>query len=406
VKHEPNIAVHRRQTDWWMFAVAAIAAGCIFYRLGSPPIYWWDEARAATSSLEMLRHPGLVVTFHDEPDLWNTKPPTLIWLNALSMAMFGANEWALRLPSGLAAVGTVIAVYLFTRRNADQRTGFLAALMLLGCGGFMDLHVARTADYDSPLVFLMTLATFSLFFGFERQRFGLPAASTAAAMLTKGVAGATMIPGYGLYTLIYRREALRSAVIPALAGFAVVAAFYVVRELIQPGYLAAVWQWDFHRFGVVSEGHSGRHKAGYLLGLILTPELSKPYSTSAFPWIIVAPFALVRPTQATKYLACCLIPFFMIASLSATKLPWYVVPAFPLIAVMAATASRKWFWLVLPMAIGMAAYNMARVEIMVEKAPEWSASSTPPPVPKVVNGVVVGTELYDGPASFYRERAR
>jgi hypothetical protein len=70
----------------------------------------------------MMRHPGLVVTFRHEPDLWNTKPPLLqSGSTRCRCRLFGPNEWALRLPSGLAAVGTTLAVYLFTRRLADRR---------------------------------------------------------------------------------------------------------------------------------------------------------------------------------------------------------------------------------------------------------------------------------------------
>jgi 4-amino-4-deoxy-L-arabinose transferase-like glycosyltransferase len=337
VKDEQVVAVRRRTIDWWLIGTAFVAVVVIFYRLGSPPVYWWDEARAAVSSLEMMRHPGLVVTFHNEPDLWNTKPPLLIWLNALSMSLFGPNEWALRLPSGLAAVGTTLAVYLFTRRLTDRRAGFLAALMLLGCGGFLDLHVARTADYDSLLVFLMTVSTFSLFFAFDSKRFGVSSAASAAAMLTKGVAGATMLPGYTLYALIYRRDAMRSEIIPALAALGAVAIFYAVREAIAPGYLAAVWQWDFHRYGVITDNHAGR-AGGYFLAMAL-PALAAPYSASAFPWILIAPFSLIKRSRAVVYLLCCLVSFLLVVSLSATKLSWYVAPALPLIVVLAALAT-------------------------------------------------------------------
>src|SRR6185295_17365300 len=111
-----------------LFFVALLAAAVIFYRLGQHPVYWWDEARVALNSLEMLNHPGLVVRYDGAPELWNTKPPLAIWLNALSLTLFGVNEWALRLPAALAGIGTVLAVYNFTNRLSGKFTGLLAAL--------------------------------------------------------------------------------------------------------------------------------------------------------------------------------------------------------------------------------------------------------------------------------------
>ena len=111
--------------------VAAIAAVPLLLWLGVPAVYWWDEARVAINALEMMQSPGLISTFHNQPDIWNTKPPLAVWLSALSMSLFGVNEFALRLPSALAAIGTTVAVFAFTRRIADRRTAYLASLMLL-----------------------------------------------------------------------------------------------------------------------------------------------------------------------------------------------------------------------------------------------------------------------------------
>src|SRR5689334_17852103 len=103
----------------WPVGVVALAASIIFWRLGEHPIYWWDEARIGLNSLEMVKHPGLIVRYNGAPELWNTKPPLVVWLNALSMSVFGINEWAIRLPAALAAVGTVFAVYHFTQKVSD-----------------------------------------------------------------------------------------------------------------------------------------------------------------------------------------------------------------------------------------------------------------------------------------------
>jgi 4-amino-4-deoxy-L-arabinose transferase-like glycosyltransferase len=55
------------------------------------------------------------VTAYHQPDLGNTKPPLLNWLQALSMAVFGLSELAVRLPSLLVVPGTVGLLYVASR---------------------------------------------------------------------------------------------------------------------------------------------------------------------------------------------------------------------------------------------------------------------------------------------------
>jgi 4-amino-4-deoxy-L-arabinose transferase-like glycosyltransferase len=398
VKHEPvRVAAAPSRTVEQLIGagVVIVAAIVIFYRLGDPAIYWWDEARVAINSLEMMRHPGLVVTYNGAADLWNTKPPLAIWLNALSMRLFGVNEWALRLPSALAAIGTVVATFRFAERISDRRAGILAALMLLGMGGYVEVHVARTADFDALLVLFSTLATFSLFFALQTKRFWPTAAWGAAAVMTKGVAGAMMAPGFVLYALLTRQD-VRRAILPALAALGGVALFYAVRELVQPGYLAAVLQSDIMRYGFAAEGNGGPRTA-YLMSLfrpwqldLAVPAWSKPlYTASAFPWSLVALAALWRPSRAALYLWCCLGSFLLVVSLAATRLGWYIAPAFPLIAVLAALGARRWFWLALPIAIGCIGFNVWKIEKTVAVAPQHFIYTTP------------DGKVYRGPDEFY-----
>ncbi|UOQ78563.1 hypothetical protein MUN84_08455 [Hymenobacter sp. 5516J-16] len=64
------------------------------------PIYLWDESRVAVNAAEMaLNNNWLVAHFEGQPDLWNTKPPLLLWLQVLSIKLFGFNEVAIRLPT-------------------------------------------------------------------------------------------------------------------------------------------------------------------------------------------------------------------------------------------------------------------------------------------------------------------
>ena len=62
----------------------------IFYRLDTLPIRQWDEARNAVSAIEMLQNKNYLIRyFGGQPDYFDVKPPLLIWLQVLTIKIFG-----------------------------------------------------------------------------------------------------------------------------------------------------------------------------------------------------------------------------------------------------------------------------------------------------------------------------
>ena len=98
-------------------ALAVLLAIPIFWHLDTLPIRVWDEARLAINAYEMLNNGDLIVThFNGKPDMWNTKPPLLIWIQALFMKILGVNELSVRMPSTIAAFLTCIVLFIFSKK--------------------------------------------------------------------------------------------------------------------------------------------------------------------------------------------------------------------------------------------------------------------------------------------------
>ena len=84
--------------------ILILASVPLFKDLGKDSLRMWDESRLAINAYEMYyNHQWLTTYFGGQPDLWNTKPPLMIWMQVISMKIFGINEFALRFPSALAA---------------------------------------------------------------------------------------------------------------------------------------------------------------------------------------------------------------------------------------------------------------------------------------------------------------
>jgi 4-amino-4-deoxy-L-arabinose transferase-like glycosyltransferase len=327
-------------------ASAAVFIGCDIGR----PIGLWDESRLAVNALEMSRSGfSLVTTYDFAPDLWNTKPPLLIWLMAGAIRMFGPQEWAFRLPSLLAAAATVaLTVWFAWRLTASLRVMALSGLALALSAGFFGYHAAMTGDYDALLT-LFVAAYLFLLFDVLHRRWPPPVAVVgcgllvAAACLTKGVAGIVPGVGVGLYVLARGRwRRLFESPWYWLAGLlaaALVGGFYAVREALAPGYLAAVMSNEIG--GRYLQGMSGHVWPAYYYlemladGFAFGPLFALPLMAMALPWKRTPSAAFLTYANAVA------AAFVIVLTLSRTKIYWYLDPLYPLLAVACAVSIER-----------------------------------------------------------------
>jgi 4-amino-4-deoxy-L-arabinose transferase-like glycosyltransferase len=159
--------------------------------LGGRDLWDPDEPRAArvvigiaeTGSWSVLRHEG-------RPYL--EKPPLFYWLAAAAARAGGrVSETALRLPSSLAALATVLFLFFLGRDLFGRRTGALAAVVLATAQDFF--MEARWGHADMLWTCFLTLACFAYQRARRAVRPGIPLAlfygALGLAALTKGPAG-------------------------------------------------------------------------------------------------------------------------------------------------------------------------------------------------------------------------
>jgi 4-amino-4-deoxy-L-arabinose transferase-like glycosyltransferase len=330
---------------WWWLALVPVAWGVLFWHLGERPLQCWDEARLAVNAAEMLRTHRFMVTFYQgQPDLWNTKPPLLIWLQALSLHLLGYSVWAFRLPTALAALGLTALVASFAKRwLGGPLAGFLSGLALLSSYGFVRYHVARTGDYEALLLVFTTaqvLAAFAWLQTRQARYLLLLGAAVGLAVLTKSVAGLFLVPGIvleitrrGRLLSLFRQPATWAAVALAVGPPAF---WYGFREYIQSGYWQSVWQNELGgRMASALEQNVGPWYF-YLARFI------GPTFLDRLPclWVVVACWALAqRPAHRPAHRFLTLAAwsgalFLVLISAARTKLLWYDAPVYPLIALL------------------------------------------------------------------------
>jgi 4-amino-4-deoxy-L-arabinose transferase-like glycosyltransferase len=316
----------------------------VFGHLGALPIQLWDESRLALNALEMFENGDYLVTFYDgAPDLWNTKPPMLIWMQVLSLKLFGISEASLRFPSALAALGTLMIILAFAKNYLKNYTlGFVAFMVLLTTFAYIDVHSTRTADYDALLTMFTTLACLSWFIFLESKRKVFVLGFFIAlsfAVLTKGITALIFMPAVFIYTLFQKElvNTLKNKQFYLGLGIFVLAVFgyYGIREFESPSYLAAVQMNELGgRYLEALEGH--RHGFWFYYQNILEHRINEWYLLIPVGAIIGLVAKNQRIKRLTTFLLLLVLFYFLVISSAQTKLQWYDVPMYPFIALIIA----------------------------------------------------------------------
>lgn len=323
-------------------ALAFLVAIPVFGHLDTLPIRVWDEARLAVNAYEMLRNGNWIVThFEGLPDMWNTKPPLLIWIQVLFMKTIGVNELAVRLPSSIAVVLTCVALLIFTRKYLKNTWfGVITVFVLITSQGYLSLHAGRTGDYDA-LLSLFTTVGGLLFFSFCHTQKPLHLylffLFTSLGVLTKSVTGLLFIPAIMAYALISRRfiSLIRSRhfYLGLFSSLALVGGYYLLREAYNPGYIQAVTQNELGgRYLEVLEDH---HEGYWFYYHNLVNYRLKE-------WIALLPCGIAiglllkdrRYRNLTLFSLLMILEFFLVISGGQTKLEWYDVPMYPFLAIL------------------------------------------------------------------------
>ena len=333
---------------FWLFIIAIISIP-IFGSLEKLPIKLWDESRTAMNAWEMSKSSNWwVTTFDGQADMWNTKPPFLVWLQALMIKLIGLRPLALRLPVALAVFSTVLILVRFLNKQTGRTLfGGLVALILVTSGGYLCVHVARTGDFDGLLILFIVgycLSFFLLLSEGKTKYFYWFFTLLALAVLTKSIAGLLMLPGLGVYALSKRKVVflVKSPAFywGALLCSLMIASFYLTREHYNPGYLKAVYENEIGgRYLKTLEENNSPF-------LYYIEQLSKQHFSYWFALAILGSgISFYEKDTKTgdigRFSSYLVLGFLLIISTSQTKLDWYDAPIFPFMAILAGIGVLK-----------------------------------------------------------------
>lgn len=192
-----------RLFDILIYPGIVLLSGLLFIPfLGGVHLFDWDEINFAESAREMIMSGDYLTVQIDFLPFWE-KPPLFIWMQVLSMKLFGINEFAARFPNAICGIITLVILYTLGRRMYDPVFGLLWT-MTYACSLLPFLYF-KSGIIDPWFNLFIFLGIFQVFQYFERDTLRLLPLSLSAvfigvAILTKGPVALLV---FALVILIY-----------------------------------------------------------------------------------------------------------------------------------------------------------------------------------------------------------
>lgn len=349
------------------WALILLAATLSLAFLGLRGIYDPDEGRYVNVALNMLDSGDWLHPHRNDDVAHWTKPPVTYWAIASSVAVFGQNAWAARLPSALSYLACVALAWLIARRlmpGSRQVAAVVYATMLLPFGASQLI----TTD------FLLAASQALALWAFVEARFG-PSAKPGrwVLLMWAGFALGFMIKGppalLGLLPVL-ASDALSTGERSSRAfqwfGLVVFAAlalpWYAAVITDTPGLLAYFLGSEV--VGRLTSESFGRHPEWYGWLKVYVPTLvlgTLPWTPTLLRWARGLPSSVHKwrdpahrnADQVQIFLALWLLLPLIAFCFSRSRLPLYVLPLFVPLALLVARqrqsegrAMPKWGWLI------------------------------------------------------------
>lgn len=326
--------------------IAGMALLVLFSKLHIGDLGGYDDAVYAHEGKSMLSTgQWWSVSLNGRLDF--DKPPMFVWLEALSMLVFGVTDFAAKFPSALLGFGTIMLTFFLAREVSDSyRLPVWAMLILLSTHVF--IRFSMRAMTDVPFTFFFVLAVFSYLKGLKQSRyfllFGL---AISFAILMRSFLGAIPLGIVGAHLILtgqlnrLRSKSFAAGVLIAL-GLPMI--WFVSQYRLHGGeFLIRHFSFTVENLPLTS----GKDSDQFRFGLFQYPVL---LFQSYWPWLPLMLLGLwmqsrklFKERDSTSILLIVWVLAVMVPfSLIHYKWLRYIMPLFPVFSILAAIPICQW----------------------------------------------------------------
>ena len=314
-----------------------------------------DEPRFAQASKQMLETGDLVsIRFHDEAR--NKKPVGIYWLQAATVAAGEAigvpqarqRLWLYRLPSLLGAVAAVLLTWWTALALTHRRAALLAGAMMASAVLLVvEAHLAKT---DAVLLATVVAAMGVMARAFVARARAQPLPLAVAGVFWVAIAVGILVKGpiapmvvlFSAATLSVRERSLRwlgaLRPLPGLALCLLIAVpwFVLIVKSTGGAFFAESLGHDMGAKVASAQEQHGAPLGTYALAVFVTGWPFAPFLLWAVPvaW-------RDRRSDQVAFLLSWIVPVWLLFETVPTKLPHYVLPVYPALAILVAASLLK-----------------------------------------------------------------
>ncbi len=322
---------------WPIILLCLLSSLTLLWGLGKNCLFDWDEAVYAQASKEMVESGNwLTPQRGNKPRLG--KPPLFVWTTAIFYRMFEVNEFWARATSAFSGIGLIIVTYLVGVFLYGRYVGLLAGLILLTTFHFV--AYGRWVMSDQILTLFIYIAVYGyLRLNTKHQKWWyLICGSFGLAFMVKSSAGLIAPAVIILALLLDRRFFVQAQSRHFWLGLSL--AFFIVAPWHIFMYLQHGQAFIEMYFLKNFMGRLTKNVEEHVVtNLYYFDVLNRYY----FPWLYLAPFALalsirenLKAKSPSRILLILIILVFGIFSIARTRLPQYIFPIYPALAIIIA----------------------------------------------------------------------
>lgn len=328
-----------------LFLIFLISLPLFFFNLGGMGLTDRDEGSFSEATREMLETGDWLTPKFNYENRFD-KPVLIYYIMALSYRIFGVNEIGARFHSAFFGTALLLVIFFFVKSFKGGRTALLSSTIL--ASNLAMVALSRAAITDMVLIFFITASLFSFYKGLwhdRRWHLGFYIFS-ALAFLTKGPVGVIVPVLVVLPYLILMRGKVNMKGLHPVAGLllflAISAPWFLIMVFLHGNsYIEAARYHTLTRYSSVIGGHGGIIL--YYIPVILF---------GFFPWSAFLPASLYSAYSAIReswrrrgedadrslmvFCVIWIIVVFLFFTSSRTKLPHYIGPLFPPMAILVA----------------------------------------------------------------------
>ncbi len=328
------------------WSIALLAGLFLFIPfLGCVHLFDWDEINFAESAREMMTTGDYLTVRINFMPFWE-KPPFFIWMQVVSMKMFGINEFAARFPNAVCGIFTLITLFYTGRRSYNDQFGFL--WMLVYAGSILPFFYFKSGIIDPwfNLFIFLGISRLSYYFIYDRKRaqnIALSAFFIGLAILTKGPVAVLILTFVFIIYLIHRRFRINATVRDVVIFFVVIVltgGLWFILQILSGnfGIIRDFIVYQIRLFTTHDAGHGGfllYHFVILLAGVFPASVLALPmlfrktgeterqqafgYWMKILFWTVLILFTIVQ-TKIVHYSSLCYFPLTFIATVFVWKL--------------------------------------------------------------------------------------